>query len=84
MKTKKNAELSTEELTKKLKQQKTIFNFLLIMWFFVYCFLIGLFIWKGSKISIATIVPLFILPITLLPVYISGKEMKKELQNRKD
>ena len=79
----KNSELSIYELTEKIKQQKRIFKVFLGFYIGATIAIIGLFIWKGSKIPIATVTPIPILMITLLPIYTSIKEIEKELDTRK-
>ena len=72
--------LTDEELLKKYKTGKTTLKAFAFIWGAVYITMIGLIIY--GNIDFKKISPFIILPITLLPIFISCNNLKKEVEER--
>ena len=83
MKTKKLSDYTTEELNKKHKSAKGALIGFLIIWAVIIVGLIILYL-NTNNIKMATLTPIFILPITLLPIFINYNNLSKELKSRED
>ena len=75
------SELTLEELQKKKKQSFGILVGLGIVWIVVWIIMIVIFL-KSPKTNIATLLPCFILPLTLLPIFINYSNLIKEIKSR--
>ncbi len=78
------SETNDQDLLKKRNQIKGLLIGILIVYFFISCFLGYLFYTKEfEKINFATLLPVFISPLTLLPLFINLKSINEEIKNRK-
>ena len=73
------------QLSKMVKSLRTINIVFAIIWLGVIAFFIGTQIYASNKggLSIITAVPFIAGPITILPIYMTYKNAKKELSQRK-
>ncbi|WP_300674285.1 hypothetical protein [Soonwooa sp.] len=78
------SDLPTEELqVLRDKQKKMVIAFGSI-WLVLMLVYFGIIAYKGfSRFNIATAIPIFVLPITLLPIYTTFATIDKELKSRK-
>ncbi len=75
--------LTNEELVKKQGQIKGVAIGFAVIYAIALGVLVYLFTQRGSKnISIATLIPILILPVTFVPVLIHFGLLKKELKSR--
>ena len=78
------ADLSTEELTQKRNKQKVILTAFCTIWIVVFLIFGVIILVKGvEKFNLASKLPIFILPITIIPIYVNYAELNKELKSRK-
>lgn len=77
------SELTNDELTKKIEFLKNVLKAFAVIYFVIVLILLYLFFNKNfGQVSIALFVPLFILPATLLPIYMSYNMLKAEQKSR--
>lgn len=77
------SELTNEELRSKLTFTKQILLAFIIIYFVIVAVLLFLFLNKNfGEVSIALFVPIFIIPITLLPLYMSYNMLRAEKKSR--
>jgi hypothetical protein len=77
------ADLTNEKLIKRRDLFKGVVIGFGIIFIIMIAFLIYLFTTKGSKnIPIATLVPIFSLPVTMTPVFITLASLNKEVKAR--
>lgn len=77
------SELTNEELLKKMNFSKQALLAFVIIYFVIILILLFLFFNKNfGEVSIALFVPIFIIPVTLAPLYISYNMLKAELKSR--
>ena len=78
------SELSNEKLIKRRDLLKGFIIGIGVVWLLIVAFFVYIFLTKDtSKISIAVLVPTFVLPMTLLPVFVSLNLLNKEINLRK-
>ena len=75
------SDLTLDELEKKKKQAFGILAGLGIVWFGVWITMIVIYL-RGPQTNIAPFLPTFILPITLLPIFINYNNIVKEIKSR--
>lgn len=75
------SELSTEELLKKRKSSRSIMLAFGIIWCFIIIFVLYRYFTKGTM-KFATIIPVFLPMITLLPIFTNLNELGKEIKSR--
>ena len=77
------SELTNEELLKKMNFSKQALLAFVIIYFVIILILLFLFFNKNfGEVSIALFVPIFIIPVTLAPLYINYNMLKAELKSR--
>lgn len=75
--------LTNEELSTKMTFTKQVLMAFVIIYFIVIAILLFLFFNKNfGDASIALFVPIFIIPITLAPLYINYNMLRAELKSR--
>ncbi|WP_312321968.1 hypothetical protein [Soonwooa sp.] len=78
------SEMPTEELQILRNKQKKIWTAFASIWIIILLVYLGINIYKGfEKFNFPASIPIFILPITLLPIYTTFATMDKELKSRK-
>ena len=78
------SELSNEKLIKRRNLLKGFLIGIGIVWIFMIAFLVYIYINQGfSKVSFPTLLPICILPITLMPLIINVGLLNKEIKSRK-
>lgn len=78
------SEMPTEELQVLRDKQKKIWMALVSVWIAILLFYFGIIAYKGfAKFNFITAIPIFVLPISLLPIYTTLATMDKELKSRK-
>ncbi|CAM4145108.1 hypothetical protein FLAN108750_12555 [Flavobacterium antarcticum] len=77
------SELTNDELVKKMIFAKQVLTAFVLIYFVVILILLFMFFNKNfGDVSIALFVPIFIIPVTLAPLYISYNMLKAEQKSR--
>lgn len=77
------SELTNDELIKKMTFMKQALTSFVIIYFIIIVILLFLFFNKNfGEVSIALFVPIFIIPVTLAPLYIGYNMLKVEKKSR--
>ncbi|MDR6969340.1 hypothetical protein J2X31_003370 [Flavobacterium arsenatis] len=78
------SELSNEKLIKRRDLFKGFLIGIGIVWLFMIAVMVYLFATKDmSKVSFAVFIPIFVLPVTLTPLFINVGMLNKEVKSRK-
>lgn len=83
MKKRTYAELTNDELLKKMKLAKQFLLSFIIIYFIVIGIVLFLFFYKDFKASVGLMIPIFVIPVTLTPLYASYNMLKQEYKSRK-
>ena len=77
------SELTNEELIAKKNFTKQVLLGFIIIYFVIVAVLLFLFLNKNfGELSIALFVPVFVIPATLMPLFINYRMLKAELKSR--
>lgn len=77
------SELTNEELIAKKNFTKNVLLGFIIIYFVIVAILLFLFLNKNfGELSIALFVPVFVIPATLMPLFINYRMLKAELKSR--
>lgn len=77
------SELTNEELIAKKNFTKNVLLGFIIIYFVIVAVLLFLFLDKNfGELSIALFVPVFVIPATLMPLFINYRMLKTELKSR--
>ncbi len=77
------SELTNEELLKKITFVKSILAALVMLYFIIFSVLLFLYLNKDfGQITIALFVPVFIIPMTFLPLMINYRLLRTEKKSR--
>lgn len=77
------SELTNEELIAKKNFTKNVLLGFIIIYFVIVAVLLFLFLNKNfGELSIALFVPVFVIPATLMPLFINYRMLKAELKSR--
>ncbi len=77
------AALTNDELLKKMNLMKQVLLSFIIIYFIIIVIVLFLFFYKDFKASIGLMVPIFVIPATLTPLYASYNMLKQEYKSRK-
>lgn len=75
--------LSLEELTKRKATLKGVLIAFIILAVIIALVFTYLYFFRTKPLAIATTIPLFVLPITWVPIFISIKSLNDEIELRK-